>query len=168
MNYEILNGLPKSHRWERMPVNGGSEYKGIMWDSRDIRSSDTLFLYRDWANTFFDSNWYEIGTGSISSADSTDRDVTLLGDMLGNRLTPGKTLIDVHCGSGRHLLKLAEQGINGVGMERADLLRDQAVQKIEESGLSIIMASTDQADKERFKGKADIVTTLFNSMGLHI
>ncbi|MEK7517087.1 MAG: hypothetical protein AAB583_00925, partial [Patescibacteria group bacterium] len=136
MKYEILNGLPSSHAWKKVDIYGKT-YKGIIWDEKNIKRDDTLLLYKDWATVFFDSDWYEIGTGSISEEDSTERDVHLLKDIFRGNLKRDKTLIDVHCGSGRHLLKLAEDEIYGIGMEGAEPLRDQAKQKIRDRNVPI-------------------------------
>ncbi len=164
MKYTIKNGLPSSHGWNETSINK-KRLKGIIWKKSELKNKNTLILYKNWAKVFFESDWYEIGTGTASDSQSTKRDIQLLKTMLKNNLSENKIIIDVHCGSGRHLLELGKEKIYGIGMEGSDLLRNDAKKKANKANLPIKIYSTSNYIKNKLKHKADIVTTLFNSMG---
>jgi len=63
-----------------------------------------------------------------------DRLIAFLVSVL--ELTPGMRVLDVACGSGVHLLRLARRGIGGVGVEIAPRLVCYATRQANEAGLA--------------------------------
>ena len=164
MNYKILNNLPPSHKWKTISL-GGQLLKGIVWDQNDINQDDQTILYKKWASVHFDSDWYEIAAGPVSNSEETARDIAILKSFFGKKLNTKTNLIDVNCGISRHLIKLAEEKIFGVGMEGAALLRKMGQEKAKKEKLPIEIVSTSRYFQNKYRRSADIVTSLFNSMG---
>lgn len=164
MEYKILNALPKSHKWKTTSV-AGHILKGIVWDNKDIEQNDIIFLYKKWPSIHFHSDWYEIAASSVTDDKATLRDISIIKSLLGNRLNAQTHLIDVNCGSARHLIKLAEDNIFGVGMEKSFLLRKMGQEKIKKYKLPLKIVSTSKYFKHKYFESADIVSSLFNSMG---
>lgn len=164
MNYRILSDLPKSHKWRNVSIDS-RRFRGIIWSQQDIRYKDTIFLYRNWATVHFNSDWYEIAVRSVTDDKSTVRDINIIKSILNNRLSSSARVIDVNCGLGRHLYKLAAEGIRGIGMEGARLLREAAMTRAKDIHKPYTIVSTSRYYQKLFSGSADIVTSLFNSMG---
>lgn len=164
MDYRILNTLPKSHKWKTVPI-AGQILKGIVWDNKDVKQNDVIFLYRKWASIHFYSDWYEIAVSSVTDDKTTLRDISIVKSLLGDILNAQTCLIDVNCGAARHLIKLAEENIFGVGMEESFFLRKKGREKIKKYKLPLKIVSTSKYFRRKYFGSADIVTSLFNSMG---
>lgn len=164
MNYKILNDLPKSHRWQHTLINK-RRYKGIIWSKRDIQQRDTILLYKNWSSVHFNSDWYEISVRSITGETSTARDIHIIKSFFNNSLSAQTRLIDVNCGSGRHLYKLSEEGVSCVGMEGAVALRKAAKERAKNLRTPYTIVSTSRFYQKLFARSADIVISLFNSIG---
>lgn len=164
MNYKILNGLPRKHKWKYIKCNG-FKLKGILWQDKDVQIDDTILLYRNWSSVHFNSDWYEIATESITGEEATVRDIYIIKSIFKNKLSKVTTIIDVNCGSGRHLSKLSDEGIKGVGMEGAKLLRSAAKERAKILHTSYTVVSTSRYYQKKFGQRADFVTSLFNAMG---
>lgn len=164
MSIKIQNGLPLSHKWKTISI-GGQLLKGILWDQNDVNEDDQIILYKKWASVHFDSDWYEIAVGSVSNSKETARDITILKSFFGKKLNSETKLIDVNCGISRHLIKLAKDKIFGVGMEGAELLRNIGKEMAKKEKISIDIVSTSRYFQNKYCSSADIVTSLFNSMG---
>lgn len=160
-DYKIIDGLPASHRWKKTSLRD-KVLKGILWDSKDIQRKNNIILYKKWSSVHFESDWYEISTKPISEEIATNRDIKLLKKMFKDKLTPGINIIDVHCGSGRHLIKLTEEGIFGVGLEGSSVLRKMGQEKIKKNKLPIKIVPITNYFKNKYIEKADIITSLFN------
>lgn len=164
MNYRILNTLPKSHKWKTISI-AKQVLKGIIWNNKDVNQNDVIFLYRKWASVHFYSDWYEIAVSSLTDDKVTLRDVLIVKSFLGNKLNAQTYLIDINCGAARHLIKLAEENIFGIGMEESFLLRRKGQEKIKKYKLPLKIVSTSRYFRLKYFESADIVTSLFNSMG---
>lgn len=164
MNFIIKQTLPKRKSWKSINL-GETKLNGIVRTHEDIIHDNKVVIFKNWASEHFESDWYELAASYTSNDESTSRDIVLIKSMLKNNLTPSTKLVDVHCGGGRHLIKLAEEGIIGMGVEGADLLRKDAIKKIKQLDYPIKIISTSSGDIAKYAGSADIVTTLFNSMG---
>lgn len=164
MNYKILSNLPKSHKWKTVSV-AGQIFRGIIWDDKDVKQNDVVFLYKKWASIHFDSDWYEIEVNSDADDKATLRDISIVKSLLGNKLNSQTSLIDVNCGAARHLIKLAEENMFGVGMEGAFLLRKMGEKKAKKYKLPLKIVSTSKYFRHKYFESAEIVTSLFNSMG---
>lgn len=164
MNYRILNNLPKSHKWKVVSI-ANQTFKGIVWKNDDVRKSGVIFLYTKWASVHFYSDWYETAVGSLINDEATSRDISIIKSLMENLLNPQTYLIDVNCGAARHLIKLAEENIFGVGMEDSLLLRKNGQRKIKEYKLPLKIVSTSKYFRRKYFESADVVTSLFNSMG---
>lgn len=165
MNLQIIPGLPPSHSWRVCKIIN-KHFPGIVWDKKDIRPRiDVLSLYRDWSTVHFESLWYEISVRQITSKKNTLRDVQTLHFLLGERLRSSKLLIDVNCGSGRHVIELSKQGVPAVGMEGVELLRQKAKRSANKHYVSPIFVSTSHRYQQQYRASSDIVISMFNSLG---
>jgi len=164
MRIKILNALPESHKLLSVNLHK-KKYKGIIWKKEDVIVGDSLLLYKGWPKVHFNSDWYELAVQDVTRPKYTRRDIQFLLRVVSEFGIDPSLIIDVHCGSGRHLLELAKNGFHVVGFEGAELLRRKAIQKAKNSGLKIPFYPTADRFSNPFTGKADVVTTFFNSMG---
>ena len=164
MKYLLIKGLPESHSWKAITING-LRLRGIIWKEKDIVQNDTLFIYTKWPSIHFESDLYEIAVEPITNLSATRRDIITIRSILKEHLHESTALIDVNCGSGRHLFELARKGIYGIGMEGAKLLRNSAKKQARSLSVPIRIVSTSPYIRKRLRHRADIVTSLFNSIG---
>jgi len=79
-----------------------------------------------WWREFF-GNEDGIPLSFFPSEEDTDAEVAGLMDLLD--LQPGMTVADICCGAGRHSLRLAERGLDVVGLDASDFMLAKAVRR---------------------------------------
>lgn len=164
MKLQILPGLPGSHKWKSLKIKD-RQYRGIVWDQNDILSENKMYLYKNWARVHFESDWYEPCVSKITSNKNTKRDIGILKKLLGKNLDSTSFIIDVNCGSGRHVFAFKKLGLNIMGMEGARLLKEAAIEKAKGNSILVDFVSTNLCFQKKYRHKTDIVTSMFNAMG---
>lgn len=163
-NLIVKEGLPKSHTFITTKI-GDMLLPGIIWDEKDIIQNGELSLYRKWATVHFASPWYEIEAQTETDEVATQRDIHIIQNLLGPRFQPPVTIIDIHCGSGRHAIDLAKRGFQVVGMEEVEepiqLARNNG--KKERIPAKFVLSTNE--NHKKYAGTADIVISMFNSLG---
>ncbi len=114
-------------------------------------------------------SWYESAFGhdylrvySHRDAREAQEHVTLALDRL--RLLPGERVLDLGCGSGRHSLILAEQGLNVVGLDLSEVLLHRAQQDAWDRQLQVNWLRADMFSLP-FCDVFDVVFSFFTSFG---
>lgn len=164
MNIQLHQGLPKSHKFIHLKLDH-LDLKGIYWAHQDIETNQIRHVYKDWATVHFNSSWYELTAQATTTRPQTLRDLKLLLKLLNQYRCQPQLIIDMHCGSGRHLIELSKLGFNVVGFEGAKLLRQAALLKAKSISHHFNVYSTSKANLKKYTQSADIVTTFFNSLG---
>ncbi len=85
--------------------------------------------------------------------------------VLGKAYRQQATIIDIHCGSGRHALALAQQGFRVIGMEEVTMPLQQAREKAKQQKVNARFLLSTARNHRAFAGTADIVISMFNSLG---
>ncbi len=79
---------------------------------------------------------------------------------------PVKSVLDLACGPGRHLLGFAQQGIQVTGVDLSGYLLNQAAAHIEATGLDATLVQADLLNYQP-KHSFDLITNLFSSFGYY-
>lgn len=161
----VNNGLPKSHKFINSIIENQT-LPGIIWDDDDVVSDkEQLLLYKDWSTVHFASPWYEIEAEPEINEKATQRDIAILYKILGENFTPPATIIDIHCGSGRHAVDLAKKGFTVIGMEEVITPLELAKKAAKEHHVAVDFMLSNEENHKKNAGKADIVISMFNSLG---
>ncbi|HSW88284.1 MAG TPA: class I SAM-dependent methyltransferase [Candidatus Saccharimonadales bacterium] len=161
----VKNGLPKSHTFINAHVDKQT-ISSILWQEEDIINTDKqLLLYHDWSTVHFASPWYEIEADPEINETATQRDISILQNVLGEKFQPPSTIIDIHCGSGRHSIDLAKKGFRVVGMEEVTLPLELARQHAREERIPVEFVLSNRENHKNYANTADIVISMFNSLG---
>ncbi len=161
----VKNGLPKSHTFINARV-GDQMIPSLVWQEDDIiNTSKQLLLYRDWSTVHFASPWYEIEADPEINEAATQRDITILQRVLGEKFQPPSTILDIHCGSGRHAIDLAKKGFQVVGMEEVAVPLALAQQHAKEENVYVDFVLSNIENHKKYANTADIVISMFNSLG---
>jgi len=124
---------------------------------------DERFFVFDW-DAVFDVDDYLHFYEDTLRAERTEHQVDVLASHLG--LRPGKRVLDLGCGHGRHALELARRGFDVVGLDRTEGFVELARKDAEAAGLPIDYRVSDLRDLDEEAG-FDAVLCLFDVFGLH-
>jgi ubiquinone/menaquinone biosynthesis C-methylase UbiE len=91
--------------------------------------------FEKYANKYDD--WYEIGFGKYASQLEDKLMLELL------KPEPGQTLLDIGCGTGRHLQLFKNLGLEPVGIDSSPHMLRKAQEKVDESSLILLSDTTD-------------------------
>lgn len=127
-----------------------------------------FFLYHEkmMDNWFNNDDMWRVFYDCMFAADGFARAHRECGEILELLPTPVKSVMDLACGPGRHLLGFAERGLAVTGVDLSGYLLNQAAQHIADADVE---ATLIQADLLKFKPKQsfDLVTNLFSSFGYY-
>jgi SAM-dependent methyltransferase len=114
----------------------------------------------DWFEQWFDEDYLLV----YSHRDDGDaaRGLRLLLDQ--TRPRPGARVLDLACGTGRHALPLAEQGMRVVGLDLSPVLLARAARRFREAGRHIPLVRGDSRSLP-FRACFDVVASFFTSFG---
>lgn len=161
----IQKGLPHSHKFINNLIQNQT-LSGIVWSNKDVMNNQQqLLLYRDWSTVHFASPWYEIEAEPEINETATQRDISILQKILGKNFRPPATIIDIHCGSGRHAIDLAKKGFDVIGMEEIDVPLQLAREHAREQKVPVDFVLSNSENHKKYAGTADIVISMFNSLG---
>lgn len=122
-------------------------------------------LRADWWKTLFDNTYLLTDADAVEDPDITSREVDDLIRATG--IAPGKHVLDLCCGQGRHLLELAQRGFDNVtGVDGSAYLIGVGRERAKAADLHVRLEVGDvrqAASKEL--GRFDCVTLLGNSFG---
>lgn len=121
-----------------------------------------------WTTEVFVEN-PEVFRGDLEArAGRADEEVEQLLDLLADEhdLRPA-TALDVACGVGRHLVPLAENGIEVTGVDLSPEYVEAARERAREAGVSdsVTVATGDMRELDAVGGRYDLVTNLWTSFG---
>ncbi len=117
---------------------------------------------QQWWQHFFESP-AAFKLGLFPDDAETDREVQGLLQML--NLQPGQRVADICCGAGRHLVRLAPEGLELVGLDSSSLMIDLARQAMAERDVRAGLVRGDARSLPFRSGCFDVVLNLFNSFG---
>ncbi|HSW96553.1 MAG TPA: class I SAM-dependent methyltransferase [Candidatus Saccharimonadales bacterium] len=160
----VKPGLPKSHTFINALINNQT-IPGIVWKEEDITENNQLFLYHDWSTVHFASPWYEMEADQDINEEATQRDIAILHHILGEKFKAAATIIDIHCGSGRHAIDLAKKGFQVIGMEEISVPLELAKQHAKEENIPVNFVLSNTENHKKYANTADIVISMFNSLG---
>ncbi len=165
MKLNIYNGLPQSHKEVTIEVSG-EKIPGTVWDKKDIHpDTGTLNLYTGWPAAMFGNPWFGIEAKDIVSEDGTQRDIELIHKTLGKQLQSAAKIIDVHCGTGRHAIALAKKGYAVIGLDEVVQPLQVAEANAAQEKIECVFVLSDYDNHLKYQNSADIVISMFNSMG---
>jgi SAM-dependent methyltransferase len=117
----------------------------------------------DWWSTFFT----DVYTGSdleLRDSATAEAMVRCVTGALG--LTPGATLLDLACGTGRHSVPLSAAGLDVTGVDLMEPYLTQARERAERAGQRVTFVQADMRDLSAVpKGSFDAVVSLHTSFG---
>lgn len=160
----IRDGLPASHQWVETEI-ADQKIPGAVWEKKDINAINGIHLYKAWPTVMFANPWYGIESQAITNKQATKRDITILQKILGKHFAPPATLIDVHCGCGRHAIALAELGFHVIGLEEVALPLQLARKNAKKHHIKATFLRSTAENYKKQKASADIVISMFNSLG---
>lgn len=106
-------------------------------------------LFEKYANKYDD--WYKTDFGKYAS----ELEDKLMLELL--RPEPGQTLLDVGCGTGRHLLLFENLGLRTTGIDASSSMLVKAKEKVNENSLTLLSDTTDLP----FKNKSFDLSIIF-------
>jgi ubiquinone/menaquinone biosynthesis C-methylase UbiE len=113
-------------------------------------------------------------TTSASIAEGYDRHHEYLRDFFGYdtefllaTLPPGARVVDIGCGTGRHLVALSRHGYRMTGVDLSPHMLARAAKKLERLGLSAELLNADACDLGRLADASfDCAISMFSTFGL--
>jgi len=88
-------------------------------------------------------------------------------ELLKRELPAGGRLLDIGCGTGRHLVELGRHGLECVGMDLSEYMLELAAAKTEEIRLRPLLLRADMREGLPFRGASfDHVLCMFSTIGL--
>lgn len=80
-----------------------------------------------------------------------------------------ETALDVACGAGRHVLALADRGLDAEGLDFSERFLEEARDRAREQGLgdSTAFRHHDMRELDELTGSYDLVTSFWNSLGYY-
>jgi ubiquinone/menaquinone biosynthesis C-methylase UbiE len=112
---------------------------------------------------FFDEAYARVYAPWLEDAEMARDEARRMAQLLA--VPPGGAVLDVGCGTGRHVLALAEQGLRGTGLDLSRSLLQSAARSAEESGLHDIRWIHQDMRSLPFVEEFDGVISVFSSFG---
>ena len=104
----------------------------------------------------------ETGDNKNYSLAGTDQEVGFINSVL--KLPVGSSILDLHCGHGRHAIELAKQGYQVTGIDATHEILDIAVQKAREESVDLTFRFCDMRDLD-YVERFDAVINIFAAFG---
>jgi SAM-dependent methyltransferase len=114
-----------------------------------------------WYESYFGADYFEVYRDAFTE-ESTAREVDGVLALLG--LEPGRRILDLACGHGRHAIQLAKRGYDVTGYDLSELFLERARSDAEAEGVRVRWL---QGDMRRlpFESEFDAVLNLFTAFG---
>ena len=113
---------------------------------------------KSWYEWFFGKKYLQARQPTLQQAD-IDQEIHFLTQQL--HLEPGRSVLDLCCGHGRHAVPLAQQGLEVVGVDISEYLINLAEQAASNARVNVDFVLRDMREidwKERFDGVINMFT----------
>jgi ubiquinone/menaquinone biosynthesis C-methylase UbiE len=120
----------------------------------------------DWVEQFFDGPFYSFDYAQVAEdTERTAQEAEFIRTQLG--LQPGDRVLDLACGSGRHVLALAPYAASILGTDRTVSMIEQAKLAKREIGATNVEFEQQDMRELAFEGEFDAVYNYFTAWGYY-